>query len=236
MHYFIDGYNLLFRILRNGDNLADQRRQIIEDLCQKVKILQLDVTLVFDSQYQPGDSERSYYNSLEIQYTSEGETADDFILSALKRSAHPEAQTVVTSDKHLAWLSRRRLAKTEPIEEFITWLNKRFKNKLRQSKKEKEILQEKATQAAPKKIMKRVPTSKSTVEDCYDFYLESFEKEYEQDKQQKQAKQPATPPKVKKTPKKSKLSKDLLPEDSSEKHLSETERWHTIFNKKIQDS
>lgn len=230
MHYFIDGYNLLFRVLRAGDNLAEQRRQIIEDLCHKVKILQLDVTLVFDSQYQPGDSERFYYNNLEIQYTSEGETADDFILSALKRSAHPEAQTVVTSDKRLAWRSRRRLAKTEPIEEFIGWLNKRFKNRLRQSKIEKESPQEKAKETAPK-ILKRVPTSKATVEDCFDFYLESFEKEYERDK----PKQPAAPLKTKRTPKKSRLSKDQSPEESQEKHLSETDRWLSIFSKKVQD-
>ena len=36
MHYFIDGYNLLFRILRAGDNLQKQREEIIQDLEIKI--------------------------------------------------------------------------------------------------------------------------------------------------------------------------------------------------------
>lgn len=227
----------MFRTLRAGDDLATQRRQIIEDINQKVKALHLDVTLVFDSQYQASDSERLHYDSLEIQYTSHGETADDFILTALKRAPQPQTHTVVTSDKRLAWLARRRLAKTESVEDFKTWLTKRYKNKLRQSKEGKEVLKSSEKEEmrqkqliAQREAAKRVPTNKTLAEDCFDFYLENFESAYQEI--QKKEKPPEAPPgtrKPKPTPKKSKVS---TPEDPEEKAASEMERWLNLFQKK----
>ena len=70
MHYFIDGYNLLFRTTYASEDLAFQRQQIILDLNKKIQVLNLDVTIVFDSQYHPGESERFHYNQLEIEFTN----------------------------------------------------------------------------------------------------------------------------------------------------------------------
>ena len=64
MHYFIDGYNLLFRIVHAGDDLKTQRDELIQDLIHKVNLLQLDVTLVFDSQYQNDEGSRTHHDYL----------------------------------------------------------------------------------------------------------------------------------------------------------------------------
>ncbi|HEY4832659.1 MAG TPA: NYN domain-containing protein [Waddliaceae bacterium] len=132
MHYFIDGYNLMFRRLRAGTDLKTQRTYIIKELDESTSILQLDITLVFDAQYQCGIGSRSHFHCLEICFTDEGETADEYILKALKRMAKPQQETVVTSDKKLASHTRRYSAKTETVEKFMSWLTKRRQNKERQ--------------------------------------------------------------------------------------------------------
>ena len=116
MHYFIDGYNLLFRVLKSGDNLKSKREEITKNLDTKIDILKLDCTLVFDSHYQEDDSTRSHYKSLEIVFTATGQTADEYILTELKQSKNPTQHTVITSDKILARLCRMRLSKTESVE------------------------------------------------------------------------------------------------------------------------
>lgn len=173
MHYFIDGYNLMFRVLRAGNDLKMQREMIIKDLSRKSQLLNIDVTLVFDAQYQTGDHfQTSHFKQLEIIFSQHGQTADELILQKLKHLANPQQQTVVTSDKKLAWLARLRHAKTESVDDFLKWLNARYKNKI---KREKEpALYTPPIVKIPKKI-EPVISSKSTVEECYDFYLEQFE-------------------------------------------------------------
>ena len=134
MHYFIDGYNLMFRRLKAGTDLQSQRAYIIKELDESASLLELDLTIVFDAQYQYGMGSRSHFHSLEICFTDGGETADEYILKALKRVAKPQQETVVTSDKKLAASVRRRAAKTETVEQFMSWLAKRHQNKERRLK------------------------------------------------------------------------------------------------------
>src|ERR1700722_447984 len=105
MHYFIDGYNLLFRVVRAliDEDLQQQREKIIADLSHKISLLNIDATIIFDSYYQKGLRERSFSQSLEVLFTDEGETADECILDELKKCPHPRNEMVVTSDKKLAW-------------------------------------------------------------------------------------------------------------------------------------
>lgn len=215
----------MFRILHAGDTLQAQREIIIEDLYTKVSLLELSVTIVFDSQYQGGEeSSRSHRQHLEILFTAKGETADDLILDLVKKTAKPEQTIVVTSDKKLAWLVRRRSGKTEPVEEFISWLNKRYQNKLRhQKEKLKPIIDD----IVPKKIIRKKvvskPSLKATPEECADFYLNTFEKQYveanNENKSGKKLSQPKKKTKKKVLPKK-------LPELSVE---SDGDRWLKAF-------
>lgn len=174
MHYYIDGYNLMFRVVRAGDDLQSQRIKIIKDLNAKVHLLQIEATIVFDAQYQLGETSRTHFKDLEIFFTAEGETADEYILRHIKGVSHPENCTVVTSDKRLAWAVRRRLAKTESVEEFLGWLNKRFFNKIRHLKEKEELKPPKALHL-PKKPVKRKKEIKEDPEDRLHYYLKIFE-------------------------------------------------------------
>lgn len=175
MHYYIDGYNLLFKIVSAGEDLQKQRSRLILDLRSKIEILKLDAVLVFDSHYQPSASTRLHYKDFEVVFTDEGETADDYILSKLKSCPNPAQETVVTSDKRLAWRARRKLAKTESVEEFMSWLNKRVKNKLQPKEKLPEKLS-KITSTPISQEKKEFPKSMASAEECFDYYLETFEK------------------------------------------------------------
>ena len=54
MHYFIDGYNLLFRLLHGSEDLQSEREAIIYELNKKISLIKLDVAIVFDAAYQIG--------------------------------------------------------------------------------------------------------------------------------------------------------------------------------------
>ena len=43
MHYFIDGYNLLFRLCMDSEDLQSQREAIIHDLNKKISLIKMDV-------------------------------------------------------------------------------------------------------------------------------------------------------------------------------------------------
>jgi predicted RNA-binding protein with PIN domain len=161
VHYYIDGYNLLFRIKHSGEDFSLERQKLIEDLNEQASFLDLNLSLVFDAQYQESESSKSHYQNLEILFTSFGETADDYILKVIQNEPE-KAITVVTSDKKLAYLAKMSHAKTETIEEFLDWLNRRSKNvKNKKTKKSKELLN---------------PPKKKKLVGNFDYYLEEFEK------------------------------------------------------------
>jgi predicted RNA-binding protein with PIN domain len=186
MHYYIDGYNLLFRILDPGNNLKIQRQRLIKELAARVNLLELDATIVFDSHYQLEEEVGSHLKCLGIIFTAAGETADEFILKKIKESPKPSKHTVVTSDKKLAWLCQKRLAKTESVEAFTTMLDRRYKNRLQSVTADKEKKDKAETQTPPakeeasvKKMSKPAPQKKASPEECFDYYLEVFQKKSE---------------------------------------------------------
>lgn len=237
MHYYIDGYNLLFRLLRADDDLQTKREEIIKELEIKINRLEIDATLVFDAQYQQADRSRSHVNRLEICFTSIGETADDYILQSLKEDPKScSQQTVVTSDKKLAWLARRSHAKTESVEEFILWLNRRYKNKISKIKKGPKSISSISFQknATPKTktppTTNAVPGSLSSPEECFDFYLSLFENEYlailKQQEENKEKKKSLSKPQRKKQ------TKPAINADS--KFISNEKRWQHAFERYLQ--
>lgn len=164
MHYFIDGYNFLFRTGNLGENLKKEREEIIQNLSKKAEILDLDITLVFDSNQREWGA-KSHFHGIEIAFSSFDEEADTYILNELDRSTRLKQEVVVTSDKILAKQVNKRHVKTETIEEFLEWLELRIKNK----KKEKREIKAQ-TPPLPKK-----PKLKPR-EGSDEFYLEAFEK------------------------------------------------------------
>ena len=134
MHYLIDGYNMMFRLMGGGD-LTRQREALIQALDKKVLLAKIDVAVIFDSALQIGERSQSHYGALTLFFSAEGETADEYILDALAHSANPRRETVVTSDKKLGREARDRLACVETVEAFTLWLDRVYRNRLRNSKK-----------------------------------------------------------------------------------------------------
>lgn len=218
MHYYVDGYNLLFRLLRANDgNLAEQRQRFIYDLANKSSLLDLEVTIVFDSHYQQEQESRHHCKNLQVIFTATGETADEYIIHRLKETTAPAGHTVVTSDKKLAWYARRRLAKTQTVEEFLDLLNKRYKNKRKVKKEKTEILLPVKPQKKP------IPDPHASAETCFEYYLNTFEAQVakEDEKERKPTKKPKQR-KIAAIPKK-------------EPSMTDEERWLKAFERSLDD-
>lgn len=218
VYYFIDGYNLMFRLLGADGELQDKRDKFIHSLNAKVAALEINATIVFDAHYQVGERSRKRY-SLEVVFTQEGETADDYILTELDHSPKPTQVTVVTSDKRLAWQCRRRSAKTESIEEFLAWFEKRYKRKSK-SLKQKPVVKPKRKEA-----IEEIVDTPLSAEECFDYYLKAFEKELELSEQV-----------IKKPKKTAKIPKRKVKEEKrQEKGVSVTETWIKAFEREEND-
>jgi predicted RNA-binding protein with PIN domain len=239
MHYFIDGYNLLFRLLHGSEDLQSQREAIIYDLNQKVSLVKIDVSIVFDSTFQIGERTRTHYDQLEILFTAEGETADEYIMDEIKNHAYPQQETVVTSDKKLAWQVRNRSAHTETVEEFILWLNRAYKNRIRQFKKEKHTVVTPPPASRKETYYSLVPPKDAPLGTYTDYYAQVFESEWQEIliKEEEKCKQASLAQfsTKKRPPRKPKKRKDPFeaPQTPEEKAATETERWLRIFEKRL---
>lgn len=130
MHYYIDGYNLLFRITKNYEALKTHQKQILLALNSWVTQLNLEVTIVFDGrQKDPKEAIRGHLDHLEIIYTPQGQTADAYILHALEESQNLNEETVVSSDRELTGIAKQKGAQILSIEQFLSNLVKKRKKK-----------------------------------------------------------------------------------------------------------
>ncbi|MFY7842667.1 MAG: NYN domain-containing protein [Rhabdochlamydiaceae bacterium] len=134
MIYLIDGYNLLFQTQGRVKSLERQRIKCLDYL--KPFSLDLSMIIVFDGAadlFQ--QTKRSHQQDLEIVYTSETESADDYIISFLDTVRTPQLYTVVSSDRHLLKQARDRKAHIKEVQDFFTFLDMRNKKKHRSSEK-----------------------------------------------------------------------------------------------------
>jgi uncharacterized protein len=128
VHYFIDGYNLLFRLLGDPRPLQKNRQHIIALINESISKLKLNVTVVFDGA-RKGESEntRGHFDAIEVVYTSKTLSADEYILEEVQSSSRPSQEMIVTSDRDLARRCKNLGAKTQSIEGFIAWIEKKQK-------------------------------------------------------------------------------------------------------------
>lgn len=119
MHYFIDGYNLLFHLSSETKTLEEARKQIIDSLVDT----KFSLTLVFDGK-SDDLPHRMQKGSLEIIYTSKGQSADAYILEEISLVKNPKVYTIITSDKKLASICCQIGAYTQPIDSFLALLRK----------------------------------------------------------------------------------------------------------------
>jgi predicted RNA-binding protein with PIN domain len=131
VHYYIDGYNFLFRLDKKTYALEKKRTLFLITLNEEIDKLRLDATIVFDSSDKLRDgATRGHFDALEVVYTTSAESADDYILNAIKHSPHPRQETVVSSDRELTGRCGQLGANTLSIKEFLSLLQqKKLKKK-----------------------------------------------------------------------------------------------------------
>lgn len=132
MHYYIDGYNFLFRLSHDWHfDLRTQREALIQAFNEKIEELKLSLTIVFDGAEMPrGDYTRGHWKNVEVVYTHEGLSADDYILHQLENERHPKLWTVVTADRELMGRAKLLGAGAMDIVMFLQLLEKRKRKKI----------------------------------------------------------------------------------------------------------
>ena len=125
MHYLIDGYNLLFRVVQGErtTSLQSLRKEIIESFNQLSLKQKLNLSLIFDAaRCAPTELTRGHYDALEIVYTAENQTADEYMIECVSVSKNPAQITVVSSDLKLGKQIRHYGAKTMLIGDFLAFI------------------------------------------------------------------------------------------------------------------
>jgi predicted RNA-binding protein with PIN domain len=141
MHYIVDGYNLFFKIKTETEPFEKERKHFIAALDYEIATLHLKVTIVFDSkELFPSKKE---FDALEIIFSPEDLSADEYILETLRFHPHPKQTVIVTDDRELLRKVCFLGAKTKTIEEFLRFLTKkRGQRKKNLSSEDKKLLQE----------------------------------------------------------------------------------------------
>jgi hypothetical protein len=130
MHFWIDGYNLLFRITKNYRALKQNERKLLIALNKSITLLKYQVTVVFDGREKdPPEALRRNLDSLALIYTPHHQTADDYILEAIADAANPSDEVVVSSDLELLRKAKQKGSKTQTVEEFLSRLVRKKKKK-----------------------------------------------------------------------------------------------------------
>jgi predicted RNA-binding protein with PIN domain len=166
VHYFIDGYNLLFYLFQDEKPLKGQRDELIDILNEAAETLNLHLTVVFDAHYHPENYIRTHVSHLEIIYTDFGESADAYIIDAVSMASHPASITVVTHDRSLARSVKKEGAHTESTKAFFRSLHKRQTKQPRKKKTEK------------KQILSPM---KTVIEGSVEYYLKKFLEKIDQE-------------------------------------------------------
>lgn len=244
MRYFIDGYNLIFRSGRfSSSELKNSRMDWIGWLNLQKGLLHGTITIVFDSAYVPGEIEKSHSGSVEILYTAQGETADQWIINQLAWSKKRinKSIIVVTSDNQLAKQVRHLGAHTQSIEEFLRIVDRRVEKKehrlcanpIKTASFSIKLTSELIKKPLPATPLLALPLAEkgnfsASSEQAFTYYLSSFEKklQLQQEEEKNIEKKPHKEIHLKR--KKKKISPPLLVRESEE------ERWQRLFVKRCE--
>ncbi|AMB99267.1 DNA-binding protein [Aerococcus urinaehominis] len=106
----VDGYNMIgawppLVQLKDQDQMAAARDLLLALLSNYSAYHDIDTWVVFDAQFVPGISQRYQQFRLEVVFTGEGETADQFIEAMIEDRVNVLTNvTVATSDLAEQWL------------------------------------------------------------------------------------------------------------------------------------
>jgi predicted RNA-binding protein with PIN domain len=156
MHYYLDGYNILFSIHDEETSFNGARDQLILQLSAIATTRNHPITVVFDAGCQDGIISRRSCKDLEIIFSSEGQDADSCLIELMEAEPFPARTTLVSSDRFLCKRAREHSIKTMTSETFLLKLQQWEHKSLAQTEKS-ELLGDAKTP-------------------FFDYYLEEFEK------------------------------------------------------------
>lgn len=125
MHFLIDGYNVIFalRALLEEHAVAfdpnAERDRLLGLLSRYRRRNPIEMHVVFDggrTDYSSVLTRRE--QGIVVSYTTQGETADDFIKDVVRHSHSPKSIVLVTADRDILRTAKRRKAKMVPSQEF----------------------------------------------------------------------------------------------------------------------
>lgn len=120
MAYIVDGNNVMGQTPGWHRDKSSARRALLAKTAAFAKAKAARVTVVFDGAPERGAPEGSAFRGVKILYAEPGSDADTRIERLVESSPNPRGLTVVTSDRHLAFLVRSRGASVVRSGEFRT--------------------------------------------------------------------------------------------------------------------
>jgi predicted RNA-binding protein with PIN domain len=133
MAYIVDGNNVMGQTPGWHRNKSAARKSLLEKVAFFSRVRKVRVTVVFDGAPDPAVPEASAFRGVKVFYAKPGSDADRRIEELVDSSKDPRGLTVVTSDRHLAFLVRSRGAAVIRSGEFRSQLEQ-----LRESVPQKE--------------------------------------------------------------------------------------------------
>src|SRR5689334_13248139 len=118
MAYIIDGNNVMGQTPGWHRDKASARRQLVEQLAEFARLKKARVSVVFDGEPDRLLPDSSAYRGVKVLYSERGSDADTRIQRMVESSPHARGLTVVTSDRHLAFVVRARGARVQRSGEF----------------------------------------------------------------------------------------------------------------------
>lgn len=132
MHYYIDGYNLLFGIVDHFQGSVESSRiELVNYLDEMLEKAEMQATVIFDNHSdlataKPG---AEYTPFLNIIFSPKGLCADAYLIELVQGMTHTNLVTVVTSDVSLANTIAEMGVKTNTTKDFLCKLFRRLKTR-----------------------------------------------------------------------------------------------------------
>jgi predicted RNA-binding protein with PIN domain len=108
MAYIVDGNNVMGQTPGWHRDKSRSRRALLEKLAAFARGKKARVTVVFDGGPDSAVPEGSAFHGVKVLYAERGSDADTRIERLVETSTDPRGLTIVTSDRHLAFLVRSR--------------------------------------------------------------------------------------------------------------------------------
>ena len=108
MAFVVDGNNVMGQTPGWHRDKSKSRRALLEKLAAFARAKKSRVTVVFDGRPDSAVPEGSSFHGVKVLYADRGSDADTRIERIVETSTDPRGLTIITSDRHLAFLVRAR--------------------------------------------------------------------------------------------------------------------------------